>query len=155
MKSWAKLSQDKRYRYALGRDWSDALPRVLFIGLNPSTADASTDDPTIKRCIGFARSWGFGGIAVGNLFAYRSTHPSELRREVDPVGPLNDAWLIRLIADSDLIVAAWGNGGRLRDRDREVVKLVPNAQCLGVNRGGTPTHPLYVGREVKLRNLAV
>lgn len=151
----ANLSRDGRYRYALGRRWDETRPQVLFIGLNPSTADALTDDRTVRRCIGFAQSWGCGGIAVANLFAFRTATPSELKLVADPVGPLNDAWLVRLIAGTELIVVAWGNDGRFRNRDRDVLKLVPQAKCLGVTRGGAPRHPLYVERNVKLRDLAV
>jgi len=88
-------------------------PQVLFIMLNPSTADELRDDPTIGRCIGFARSWGFGSLAVGNLLAYRTTSPGELCASRDPVGSENDRWLTRLHEESTLTIAAWGNHGRL------------------------------------------
>jgi hypothetical protein len=89
----AAFSRDGRYRYALWREWDAAKPCVLFIGLNPSSADDRRDDPTIRRCTGFARRWGFGRLAVGNLFALRTPHPSQLRRVPSPVGPRNDRWL--------------------------------------------------------------
>ena len=86
----ADFSACGTYRYALRRIWLPAAPQVLFIGLNPSTADEKSDDPTIRRCLGFARSWGYGGLIVANLFAYRATAPSALREARDPIGPLND-----------------------------------------------------------------
>lgn len=139
----ATFSPCRRYRYALWRSWDDSLPRVLFVGLNPSTADERRNDPTIRRCIGFARGWGYGGCAVANLFAFRATYPADLKRADDPVGPDNDAWLLKLAGEAGLIVAAWGNDGAWRDRSAQVSAVLPEMHCLDRNRTGEPAHPLY------------
>jgi hypothetical protein len=113
----AVLSPDRVYRYALWRVWDASKPIVLFVGFNPSTADEHVDDPTIRRCIGFAKSWGYGGLVMANVYAYRATDPREviaLERDV-AVGPNNDETLRTLAEDCDLVVAAWGTllrGGR-------------------------------------------
>ena len=124
---------------------------MMFIGLNPSTADETVDDPTIRRCIGFADDRGYGRLAVANLFAYRATRPAVLKRTSRPIGVANNRWLLRLAAESNLCVAAWGNGGRHLGRDAEVVALLRGLQCLGVTASGAPRHPLYVRRDTKLR----
>jgi hypothetical protein len=113
--------------------------------LNPSTADARRDDPTIRRCIAFARAWGYAGIDVVNLFAYRSTRPEELLRVADPIGPLNDAHILRAHAASSLTVAAWGAEAVAADRARRVVGLLGgDIACLGTTVAGAPRHPLYL-----------
>src|SRR5882724_4976365 len=91
----AVLSDCERYRYALWRRWAER-PAVLFVGLNPSTADALQDDPTIRRCIRFAKAWGYGALYMGNLFAFRATDPRAMKAEADAVGPDNDGWLRQL-----------------------------------------------------------
>ena len=149
----AKLSSDGRYRYALWRTWNTGLPTVLFLGLNPSTADAERDDPTVRRCIGFAKRWGYGTLCIGNLFALRTSSPRVLRRSTFPIGPQNDLWLRRLAAEADLIVAAWGAAGAWMDRDREVRNMFGPMMCLGSTVGGQPRHPLYVPRDARLRQL--
>ena len=141
----ATFSADRRYRYRLWRRWDGARPVVAFVMLNPSTADARRDDPTIRRCIGFAKSWGFGGMEVVNLFAYRTTDPGELRRVTDPVGADNDRHIRRAIARADLVVLAWG----ARTRSRRLLSL-PHARCLGLTRAGQPRHPLYLRRDASL-----
>ena len=138
------------YRYELARSLRHSLfddPRtVLFVMLNPSTADETTDDPTIRRCIGFARSWGFTELRVANLFAMRATDPRELRTAADPIGLGNDEALAREIARAGLVVAAWGVHGTFLDRDRKVVAAHPETRwtCVGTTRDGHPRHPLYV-----------
>lgn len=115
--------------------------------LNPSTADATQDDPTIRRCIGFARDWGYGSLKVVNLFAFRATDPSILEGAADPIGPENDRHLVETCQQADLVVAAWGNYGRLLGRDRQVVALLAShseIMCLGSTKCGNPRHPLYV-----------
>ena len=110
-------------------------------------ADHMRDDPTIRRCIGFARDWGFGRLVVVNLFALRSTSPRALRRAPDPVGPRNDRWIARLAADAELVIAAWGALGNYRDRARLVTSTLSDLYCLGRTRDGSPRHPLYVRRD--------
>lgn len=89
----AILSEDRKYRYILSRTWDETKPTVLFIGLNPSTADENEDDPTIRRCIIFAKSWGYGGLIMANLFAFRTTNPQGLYSEKNPVGSENDYYI--------------------------------------------------------------
>ena len=112
--------------------------------LNPSTGDDRHDDPTIRRCIGFATSWGFGRVAVGNLFAFRTRSPSVLRHAALPVGRSNDRWLQRLACDSSRVIAAWGNHGSLMARDRQVCALLGPLHMLSLTQQGQPRHPLYV-----------
>lgn len=115
--SGASLSSDGRYRYELTRRWDNSTSTVTYVMLNPSTADASVDDPTIRRCIGFAQSHGFGGLRVLNLYAFRATQPKDMFRAIDPVGPENDTYLGNLDTGST-VVAAWGAHAR-PDRVRQ------------------------------------
>ena len=125
MKKTAHISKCKQYRYALWRQWDEAKPYVLFVGLNPSTADAVEDDPTLRRCMGYARDWGYGGVCMANLFAYRAAEPKVMMAAKDAVGPQNDQWLVRLADEAGLIVAAWGNDGSFQGRADSVRKLMP------------------------------
>lgn len=147
----AIISECGRYRYRLERDEGDVLATrgpALFIMLNPSTADAAEDDPTIRRCRSFAKSWGCSGIVVANLYALRATDPRELWLHSDPVGPENDRHLQRLAIEHDLVVCAWGANAR-SDRAATVRDMFSDwgarLMCLGVTeRSGAPRHPLYV-----------
>lgn len=137
------------YRYDLRRSWGAAPFRVInFIMLNPSTADASEDDPTIRRCIGYAKSWGYGGLVVTNLFAWRSTDPLVLYSVFDPVGSLNDGYIARWAGSSDLVVAAWGALGVIKQRCKEVLgelrELKVPVHALKLTASGQPGHPLYL-----------
>jgi hypothetical protein len=146
MKTGAILDPTGIYRYLLWREWEPGGRRIAFVMLNPSTADATTNDPTIRRCIGFARSWGFGALDVVNLFAYRATYPLELRNAADPVGPENDQYILDASKRADVVLLAWGNHGTLLDRDREVLRLLSGRRdllCLNVTNAGQPRHPLY------------
>jgi hypothetical protein len=147
----AWFSDDRAYRYLLTRTWGTA-PLMTWIMLNPSTADAAADDPTIRRCRNFARREGCGGIQVVNLFALRSTDPLLLRGHSDPVGPSNDE-AIGAFA-TGLVVAAWGAGGSLNGRSRAVGALLAAAGvrllCLGVTARGEPRHPLYARSDAPL-----
>ncbi len=144
----ADFDETGAFRYRLWRRWDPSGPVVAFVGLNPSTADADQDDPTIRRCLGFARRWGFGALEVVNLFAWRATRPQDLRRAVDPVGPENDAVLKRTARDADRVVACWGVHGAWRQRDTEVLAWLPGPlHCLGRTQGGQPRHPLYLPRD--------
>lgn len=149
MRRGAVFSECRRYRYALWRIWDEDIPYAMFICLNPSTADEKKDDPTVRRCVGFARSWGYGGVCVTNLFAYRSTDCRALRRVQDPVGPENDEWLQRLAREVGIIVAAWGNHGSYRGRDREVIGMFPSLSCLELTKRGQPRHPLYLKSDLE------
>ncbi len=142
------------YRYSLSRIWDKKKKFVLFIGLNPSTADDKVDDPTIRRCVNFAKNWGYGGFLIVNLFAYRTTLPSNLKKVKCPVGKDNDKYIVKLSKKADLIVAAWGNNGNLYSRDKQVLNLIPNLMCLKINKSGQPAHPLYLKKDLKLIKFA-
>lgn len=144
-----------RYRYRLRRSWS-AGPRVVFVMLNPNTADAVRDDPTIRRCIGFARRWGFASVDVVNLFAYRTVDPRELARVADPVGPDNDLHITRAVRRADLVVCAWGATRLARERGARVAALVAQREvrCLGRTKAGAPRHPLYLRADTALRRFS-
>jgi hypothetical protein len=144
----AVISGCERYRYLLTRTWDPALRPAGFIMLNPSTADATLDDPTIRRCVGFAQSWGAGGIWVANLFGLRATDPRALYKAADPVGPDNDAHVRRVAEQCRPVVAAWGVHGCHLGRDLAVAKILAAVgvpvMCLGVTKAGRPRHPLYL-----------
>ena len=142
------MSKDRSYRYVLWRNWRASGKRVLFIGLNPSTADHLCDDPTIRRCIGFARAWGYDGMLVGNLFAFRSRRPDVLRKATSPIGPDNHKWLLEMASAADLHIACWGNAGRFMSQDQAVHKLFDSLHCLKLNSTGTPAHPLYLRKSL-------
>ncbi len=146
----AIFSDCRKYRYALSRTWNGKKKTILFIGLNPSTADEKIDDPTIRRCIHYAQNWGYGSLLMVNLFAYRATLPSELKNVKNPIGNDNDLHILELSKKADLAVAAWGNEGTLLNRDKVVKKLIPNLMCLKINKSSQPTHPLYQKKDLKL-----
>ncbi|MGJ0454023.1 MAG: DUF1643 domain-containing protein [Methylocystis sp.] len=150
MERAAVISACGAYRYSLTRKWSGA-PLLPFVMLNPSTADAKEDDPTIRRCIGFARREGAGGLIVANLYALRASSPEALWASRDPIGPQNWRTLVRLaaqaIAQSAPIICAWGALAR-QDQIDEAVRMFhasgARLACLGRTQRGAPRHPLYV-----------
>lgn len=154
----AVFSEDRRYRYLLARRTGLSADGCLFIMLNPSTADETEDDPTIRRCMGFASRWGFGILVVANVFALRSTDPKGLCRVEDPIGPENDSWLLKAAKESDSVVCAWGNWGELFRRGDQVRAMLTDAgvpiQCLGVTGQGEPRHPLYLPKGQEMEELA-
>ncbi len=136
-----------RYRYSLWRAWSSYHPRIAFVLLNPSTADEQRNDPTIRRCIGFARAWNFGSMEVVNLFAYRTTDCRELLKIDDPVGEENNYFLIQAVERCSTVVVGWGTRGTLLARDLQVLSLIAgrkDVHCLGITKNGQPRHPLYL-----------
>lgn len=149
----ATLSECGQYRYTLSRHWDDALPSATFIMLNPSTADAWKDDPTIKKCMGFARRWGMGSIFVGNLFAFRATKPADMMKARDPVGPDNRKHLMwmcdRASQGAGEVICAWGVNGCHMNQERTVIgwlrewEVIPKALRM-TEKTGKPEHPLYV-----------
>jgi len=147
----AVFDSTRTYRYTLERRWSDAQPAV-FVMLNPSTADALTDDPTIRRCVSFAKREGCGGLIVVNLFALRSTDPKQLYSHPDPVGPSNDGIVYEAQHQGSPVIAAWGVHGTLNGRDRAVCSLLEfgDVIALGVTKDGHPRHPLYVAGDAPL-----
>lgn len=146
----ADIDPTGQYRYSLTRIWRRAHPRVCFIMLNPSTADAHVDDPTIRRCLGFAQRWGFGGLEVVNLFAFRSSSPEVLQSVEDPVGPDNERYLKAAAARAGKIVLAFGASRLAACRWRAVEPLFAGLPlyCLGECANGAPRHPLYVSSSV-------
>lgn len=143
--SEALYSPCEGYRYGLSRQWNQSGDWVLFVMLNPSTADEHRNDPTIERCERRARAMGAGGLRIANLCAWRATRPADLKRATDPVGPDNDALLADWHATSDLTIAAWGVHGTLLGRDQQVLaQMTGPLHHLGLTRDGHPRHPLYV-----------
>ena len=138
------FSTCRTYRYTLWREWAGGNGYAMFVGLNPSTADETRDDPTIRRCIGFAKAWGYAGLCMTNLFAFRSPNPKNMKVVPDPVGPENDAHLAALSELAGVIVAAWGTNGTHRGRDIAVRHLLPGLHCLSMTKSGHPGHPLYL-----------
>jgi hypothetical protein len=148
--SHAIFSEDRVYRYMLSRKLASHGKVVAFICLNPSIADEKTDDPTVKRCINFAKSWGASSLIIGNLFAFRSTDPNRLKITADPIGPENDSWLHKIVYQSDLVIAAWGNNGNLNGRANIVKDLFKDKlHVLRLTKHGLPYHPLYLPGDLK------
>lgn len=153
----AKISHDKKYRYHLVRVWDTDKNMVAFVGLNPSTADETKDDPTIKKCMTYAKDWGYGGILMLNLFAFRSTDASVLEKEIDPIGPEADRWINQTLENPLIkeVIVCWGNQipNHLRRRAALVFSLIrgqgKKINCLRVNSNGSPAHPLYLPANAK------
>jgi hypothetical protein len=144
--SGAQFSECRTWRYGLWRiwDWQGHANCVAFIGLNPSTADETLDDPTIRRCIGFAKRWGFGGCYMLNAYAFRATDPRVMKQAADPVGPGNDEALAYYRSRVGLIIAAWGVHCE-PERERRVCEVIGQPiYCLGKTKDGRPKHPLYL-----------
>lgn len=150
----AIFDQTGRYRYRLDRRWQEQGEQVTFVMLNPSRADATIDDPTLRACIQFAQCWEYASLAVVNLFGYRTPHPKVLKQVKNPVGRENDAHVLQAVKESRQVVLAWGNWGELYGRDRAILQLLSPYQskltCLQQNRSGQPRHPLYIKRDVPL-----
>ncbi|MBZ8117852.1 DUF1643 domain-containing protein [Roseovarius sp. LXJ103] len=146
--STAVYSDCERYRYTLTRVWEPSGEKALFIMLNPSTATEVQNDPTVERCERRARTLGFGGFRVTNIFAWRDTDPKGMRAAADPVGPDNDAALRESCDWADRIIAAWGTHGAHRGRGPEVARMLQGlgrpVYHLGLSKDGHPKHPLYI-----------
>lgn len=146
----ATFSPCETYRYRLWRIWDETLPVVGWVMLNPSTADATANDPTVERCQRRAQQWDYGGIVVTNLFAFRATDPNVMLAAADPIGPDNDGHLCQVAQTCALVICAWGNHGRHRQRSAQVRKmLVGPLYHLGLSKTGEPKHPLYLGYNVR------
>lgn len=139
----AEFSECRKYRYALWRIWNKEKPLVMFIGLNPSTANEITDDATIRRVTRFALKWGYGGFYMMNLFAYVTAYPEELAAAENPLGD-NDKWLKEIGEKCEQVIFAWGAFDIAQERCKEVIKMFPGAKALIINKDGSPRHPLYV-----------
>ncbi|MAJ27377.1 MAG: hypothetical protein CME52_06025 [Halieaceae bacterium] len=150
MKATATFSDCGRYRYRLERRWAPG-PVCVFVGLNPSTATARSNDATVRKCVSLARSWGFSGITMANLFAIRCRYPQILSTHRDPVGPENDQVLMTVIGGAQTVVAMWGNQGLKgyglgARRDSYALSLHNHWQCIGITMHGAPRHPLYAAK---------
>lgn len=149
MKRSAILSDCGAYRYRLEREWGDSGAAVAFIMLNPSTADATVDDPTIRRCIRFAQDWGYAKLIVGNLYALRATDPKALRRSAAPVGVDNERHRLQIAKDAQMTVCAWGanvDGNFFR---RFMACQGIALHYLRLTKNGQPSHPLYLPADLK------
>ena len=156
----AIISPCKKYRYILSRSWNDYKPgELVFIMLNPSTADDTIDDPTIRRCMGFSKREGYSGISVINLFAYRATNPQELYQAEDPIGEDNNPTILNYMLhaqDDEIsgikkIICAWGTHGSFNNRDKDIIQMAKEFKidlyCLGKTKDGHPKHPLYIKKD--------
>lgn len=150
MRSDALLSPCGRYRHWLSREWDADLPVCGFVMLNPSTADADLDDPTIRRCIGFAKREGCGGLIVANVYQLRATDPAEIKRADDPVGPDADSHILQAARRATgPMIAAWGT--HAGERGKHVAQLLSgHLLCLGTTKSGAPRHPLYLAADTPL-----
>jgi len=144
------LSTCRQYRYCLWRQWDMTDQRyAMFVGLNPSTADEIHDDQTIRRCVDYAKRWGYAALCMVNLFAYRATKPEAMKAHATPVGDDNDHWLVELAKDAGVIVAAWGVDGTHLQRDKAVMHLLAGRlSCLVTTKGGHPGHPLLLEKSL-------
>lgn len=154
MEKSAIISECGNYRYSLSRVWDNSKPSVMFIMLNPSTADSENDDPTIRRCIGFAKDWGYGGIIVCNLFAYRATNPKDLLKCSNPFGDEN-IWHTKSNSEKvNLIITAWGNYPIVDkvlkglSAFRLLTPVLNKLHYLELSKTGCPKHPLYLKKEL-------
>lgn len=156
MISSAIISECGKYRYRLTRIWDETLPKVIWLMLNPSTANGTEDDPTIRKCIGFAKRWGFGGIEVINCWAFRSSDPKQLYLQHDPFGQRNWEHIDEVCSESNLLIAAWGCEAVVRKLNKaglsakDTLMQIMNRHCalgidhLGISKTGNPYHPLML-----------
>lgn len=148
----AEFSPCRTWRYTLWRFWGTEPNRrlVAFIGLNPSTADETANDPTVTRCIGYARRWGFDGMFMLNAFGYRATYPVDMKAAADPIGPGNDESLRKVSRQCEQLIAAWGAHGSYQNRGQQVCELLNRPlYCLKKTNGGFPGHPLYLKKDAE------
>lgn len=140
------------YRYTLWRSWDAGKSRVLFIMLNPSVANSVDSDPTLRRCISFARSWSMGSIEIVNLFAMISPYPDVLKQAAEPIGEENDSYIQQALTRAALVVLAWGACKHIGQRNLDIRRLLEDREvhCLGRTQGGFPRHPLYLAHETPL-----
>ena len=163
MEAVAAFSPCRTFRYTLHRTWDVRLNKVAFLMFNPSTADERCDDPTIRRCRGFAERWSYGSMVIVNLFAVRGSDPRIVRQVPDPVGPANDYHILNATKDCVCVVCAWGCGGHMKGellkRPRAVVAMLRRCgvpvDCLGYSADGNPRHPLMLPYSAKLERFEV
>lgn len=152
-REFAVFSPDRAYRYVLTR-CVNPLGDGVLLGtlLNPSTAAASINDPTIRRMMGFGRDWGYRILMIGNLFGFRATDPKEMKESLDPIGPLNDKFLDLMAGEADAVMVGWGAHGNFMGRDVRVSRIIhshPTVFHLGLTKSGQPKHPLYLPKLAK------
>jgi len=149
----ALFSRCGRYRYRLRRHWEPGTMNVMFLMLNPSTADEHKNDPTVERCQRYAQAWGYGGIVVCNLFAYRATKRKDMLKFAEPVGPENDLHILNEAQYAGVVVCAWGNEGAHLGRSQQVVKMLRDNKVplhyLILTKAGEPGHPLYLKKDLQ------
>jgi hypothetical protein len=142
----AYISSDNQYRYKLFRSWDETKPTIMFVMLNPSTADSEYDDPTIRRVINFSKSWGYGSLHVVNLYAFRSTNPKELKNIEDPIGKDNIFHIQSLIGLVEKVIYAWGYNEK---EPKWLYDLVHTPYCIDISKKGIPKHPLYLKKDLQ------
>lgn len=145
VKAGAEYSPCERFRYRLWRIWDSDKKPCAFIGLNPSTATEAVSDNTVTRCIRFSEAWGYGGLFMLNIFAFRATQPKDMYACGEPIGgPRNDAAILETVAQCGVVVAAWGNHGLHLNRGEAVRAMIPGLRALRITGQGCPQHPLYL-----------
>jgi hypothetical protein len=152
MEKGAIISECGKHRYSLWRIWDVDRPIVMFIGLNPSRADAVITDPTITRCVQFAINWNYGGMYFANLFSWRSPYPEDLVTNLNlAVGPECDDHLLTMIDNAEKVVLCWGSWPFISERASKVISLIEDPYCFGLNKDGNPKHPLYLKASSELQ----
>lgn len=152
MKKDAIFSKCRKYRYVLRRIWDESKPYAMFICLNPSTADETKDDPTVRRCINYSKDWGYGGFVMMNLFAFRATDPKVMKAYPLSIGPNNTYWIEEMAKDAGIIIAAWGVHGAFKARSTAVLTLPAlkgKIHYLELTKSNQPKHPLYLKKNLK------
>lgn len=162
MRMLTEISLCGKYRYSLERIWDSYQGTITWILLNPSTADGQKDDPTIRRLISFTKNFGYNGMYVYNLFAYRTSNPKELFQAKDPIGELNNKkfkYINKFYNEKwdAPIILAWGNHGSYLNRDEKVLKMLKSCKlhCLGITKTGQPKHPLYLSKDTELMEFSI
>lgn len=149
----AIIDETQKYRYLLWRIWDETKPKIVFLMLNGSTADAETNDNTLNKCISYAKSWGFGKLEIVNLFSYRTALPAVLKKAPDPIGPLNEKYILESLKGANMVVVAWGAHGNYKNQNKVVLKLLKSQNVtpfsLGYTKDGNPKHPLYLKADIK------
>ncbi len=151
----AVFSGCRRWRYLLWRRWDEAKPAANFLMLNPSTADEVKLDPTCSRARDYAERWGYGALIVTNVFGWRATDPDDMKAAKDPVGPGNDAAIVRAAKEAAIVVCAWGNHAAFQERSSHVRELLSGLKlhALRINANGEPAHPLYLPASLRPQRL--
>ena len=155
MNRYSVMSACKTYRYQLHRSWDDSLPTVCYVLLNPSTADATVDDPTVLRCVERAKRLGFGSLSMVNLFSFRATKPIQMMRsKVDPIGVHTDSYITEAAEQAKMIICGWSKHGHFLGRHDYVLRFVlrpfvKKCYALRMNKDNTPSHPLYLPYDIQ------